>query len=550
MLSSLVTLLAAAVAAATPPSAPTATIQTPLIIDQNRLDRTPTPLDRSSQQGEETKHKAISRGDTKVEGEASAVTIRGVNFGGAKVPFRVANAARAYLGKKASKATLHALAKALSDAYANSDIALYTVVIPDQNFRGGIVVVRVAEGFVERVIFTGGMTRLTKAYATALTRQHPLSRHALERYLSFLRDIPGETVDVQVLRGAHPGGVILQIKAKRKRFDVSLGFDNRGQAEQGNAEFNAQAHAFSLLRDGDRTDLTVLATPDFHRELYFGVAHTTPIGDDGMTLALNGGYLDTHPRHTGISGNAKLGGLTFADPIIRGYKKNLTATLGVDLIDSDQATVGSVLSADHTRAARGALGYSDVTGKSVLTAGITVSRGLDILGAHGTPFLSHPVFTKVNDKITYDHTIGQHFIARGRVSAQYSDDPLPAAERFVVGGAEFGRAFDQAVVSGDRGYAGLGELAWRPKLPPKLAAKFAGSELYTFGDYAALKLVGRYPYLPAKYDLGSAGLGARIAFTPRAWLELEGARVIDKPYPGYEGKWRFNISWRLNLKKS
>ena len=545
MLSSLATLVAA-IAAVAPPSAPTATIQTPLIIDQNRLDRTPTPLDRSRQNGEERKHAALPRGGTKVEGEAAAITISGVNFGGAKVPFRVANAARAYLGKKASKETLHALAKALSDGYADSDIALYTVVIPDQNFRGGVVVVRVAEGFVERVIFTGGMTRMTKAYATALTRQHPLSRHALERYLSFLRDIPGETVDVQVLRGTRPGGVILQIKAQRKHFDVSLGFDNRGQAEQGNAELNAQAHAFSLLRDGDRTDLNMLATPDFHRELYVGLTHTTPIGFDGMTLTLNGGYLNTHPRHSDISGDAKLAGVTLAQPIIRGYKKNLTATFGVDLIDSDQATVGSVLSADHTRAARGALGYSDMTGKSVLTAGITVSRGLDILGAHGTPFLSHPVFTKVNGKITYDHTLGEHFVARGRVSAQYSDDPLPAAERFVVGGAEFGRAFDQAVVSGDRGYAGLGEVAWRPKLP----TKFVGSELYTFGDYSALKLVGRYPYLPAKYDLGSAGAGVRIAFTPRAWLELEGARVIDKPYPGYQGKWRFNISWRLNLKKS
>ena len=54
----------------------------------------------------------------------------------------------------------------------------------------------------------------------------------------------------------------------------------------------------------------------------------------------------------------------------------------------------------------------------------------------------------------------------------------------------------------------------------------------------------------AKYDLASAGGGVRIAFTPRASLGLEGARVIDAPYPGYRGKWRFNISWRLNLKKS
>jgi hemolysin activation/secretion protein len=540
------TLLALLAAAAAPPAVPgpSAQVQSPLIIDQNRLDRAPLPADRT-QDGPAPRQSPV-RGQTSVQGADAGVQIRGITFGGQKVPLRVANAAKPFLGKKATKETLGNLARALSDAYADADIALYTVVIPEQNFRNGVVVVRVAEGFVERVLFSEGMTKLNKAYALALTKERPLSRHTLERYLSLMRDIPGETDDVQLLRGTRPGAVILQIKAKRKHFDASLGFDNRGQGIQGNAQFNAQLHAFSLLRDGDRTDLIGQATPNPKNLRYISLAHTTPIGASGGTLSASAGYFATQPRHTNISGHGKTGGLTFAYPIIRGYKKNLTASLGIDAVDSDQAILGSVLSTDHTRALRGALGYSDVQTKSVFTAGLTVSRGLDILNAHGTPIFSEPVFTKVNARVTYDRQVGKKFVGRVRGQWQYSKDKLPAVERFVIGGADFGRAFDQAVLSGDRGYATLGEVAYRPDV----GKKFAGSELYTFADYSKLHLVQRYPYLAGDFDLGSVGGGVRIAFTPRAWLELEGARVFDRPYPGYQGKWRFNVSWRLNLKKS
>ncbi|QJU59543.1 ShlB/FhaC/HecB family hemolysin secretion/activation protein [Sphingomonas sp. AP4-R1] len=535
--------LAAAAQLDVPPALPTT--RTPLILDQNRLDRTPDPTEAPR----ETKPapRTAPTGGARVEGADAGVQINSVSFGGAKVPARVANAARPYLGKRATREVLGDLAKALSDAYADADIALYTVIIPDQSFAKGVVVVRVAEGFVERVVFTGGMTPLMKAYATQLTREHPLSKRALQRYLSLMRDIPGEKVDVQVLRGTKPGGIVLQIKGARKHTDFSVSYDNRGQDQQGNSQVRADAHAYSLLRDGDRTDLTGLITPNVNRLRYISLAHGTPIGTDGGQLSLSVGYLATHAKRTDFDGTAKTAGITYSYPIIRGYTKNLVASIGVDGIDSDQAILGAVASADHTRALRGALGFSIVKTRSVITAGLTVSRGLDILSAHGTPFLSEPVFTKVNARASYDRQIGKTFVVRTKGQLQYSKDPLPAGERIVIGGADYGRAFDQAVVSGDRGYAVLGELAFRPKL----GAKLQGSELYGFTDHAKVRFVDRLPYYRgANFDVGSAGGGVRIAFTPRAWLELEGARVIDKPYPGYQGKWRFNVSWRLQLKKS
>lgn len=539
----MIAVLTLAVAAQLPaPSAPPTT-RTPLILDQNRLDRTPDPTE-APRETSQVKRSAPS-GASMVQGEASATVIRRVGFGGAQVPANVANAARPFLGQRATKETLSDLAKALSDAYADADIALYTIVIPDQSFDKGIVVVRVAEGFVERVVFTDGMTPLMKAYATRLTKERPLSRHVLQRYLSLMRDVPGEKVEVQVLQGTRPGGVVLQIKGERKKTDFALSYDNRGQNQQGSSQVRADAHAYGLLRDGDRTDLTGLATPNINRLAYVSLAHATPIGTDGGQLSASVGYLRTHGKRTNFDGTAKQAGITYSFPIIRGYTKNLVASAGIDGIDSDQAILGAIASSDHTRALRGAMGYSDARAKSAFTAGLTISRGLDILSAQGTPFLSKPVFTKVNARASYDRQLGKRIVVRTRGQIQYSKDPLPAAERIVIGGSEYGRAFDQAVISGDRGYATLGELAFRPKL----GAKFTGSEIYGFTDYSKVRFVSRLPYyLGSDFDLASAGAGVRIAFTPRAWLEVEGARMIDRPYPAYRGKWRLNISWRLQLK--
>ncbi len=231
-------------------------------------------------------------------------------------------------------------------------------------------------------------------------------------------------------------------------------------------------------------------------------------------------------------------------PILRGYKRNLTATLGLDGIDSDAAAFGTIISSDRTRALRGAVGFSDVSAKAVVTAGLTVSRGLDIIGARGTAGFTDTVFTKINGRVTYDRQIGKTLFAHLRAAGQYSDDRLAGSERFAVGGADFGRAFDTAFISGDRGAAGSAELALRPKLP----ARLSGTEVYGFIDGATLTIVARGPYAAGDFDLASAGAGVRFAYTSRASLQLEAARAIDQPYAGYHAGWRVNIGWRLSLK--
>ncbi|WP_443970434.1 ShlB/FhaC/HecB family hemolysin secretion/activation protein [Sphingobium sp. CR28] len=477
-------------------------------------------------------------------GEAGA-PIQRIEFLGAEAPERVAEAARGFIGQSASREILGSLAKAISDAYARSGIALYTVAIPQQDLSTGLVRVRLAEGFVEDIIYPEGASPLVRAYAERLKAEQPLTRRSLERYLTLMRDIPGAKIDVALLRGKQAGGVNLSITPKREHSDFSFGFDNRTQRGLGNGQWRAGAQGYSLLRDGDRTDLTLLAAADLKRYRYAGLSHQTPIGSDGLTLGLSASALETRFQGQPITGEARTAGVTLSYPVIRGYKRNLIVSAGFDGLNSDAALLGSVISSDHIRVLRGAVSYSATGKRDSVSASVLANKGVDALGARAMAGFSDATFFRVTGRAGYDRVFGKRVVGRLRMVGQYTQDRLPGSERLAVGGPEFGRAFETALLSGDRGAAASLEVAVRPGLPQK----FTGSEVYGFVDAARIKVLARTGFLGARYDLASAGGGVRLNYATRASFFVEGARAIEAPYGGLEKAWRVNVGWHLKLRQ-
>ena len=68
---------------------------------------------------------------------------------------RVSGVSRSFIGKPLDTAALTAISQALAAAYAKTDVALYTVEAPQQDFAGGLVRIRVIEGYVEHVYLKG-----------------------------------------------------------------------------------------------------------------------------------------------------------------------------------------------------------------------------------------------------------------------------------------------------------------------------------------------------------------------------------------------------------
>jgi hemolysin activation/secretion protein len=513
----------------------------PSILDQGRADRSPPTVSPAPVAPKARPHGAAEGPQT----EVSPFVLREVRIAGSSVPDASLRAAWApFVGRTVGQDELKALATAVSDAYGRSDIALYTVITPRQTFENGVVLLAVIEGRLADVRISGpGDGRLIRAYARKLQREPgPLTRSRLERYLSLMRDIPGVSLDADLLRGSHPGEVVLQVRTRRKRIEAGLSLNNRGTAYLGTNQIRADVWLDGLFLQGDQTRLTFAAPTDFDRFQYYGAQETIPLGSEGTTASFTAGYIRTHPAYTTITGSADAFSLQLSHPLLRSYQRNLYVTGDLDSVDSTNAAYGQALFTEKVRTVRGAAAYSLQTPLKAMTLSGTLSAGLNGLGAQTLiPGWSKPDFVKLNLGAKWSHTLGKRWALRLDAAGQYTGDKLPGSEQFSLGGDEFGRAFPSTITTGDTGAAGSAELAYRPQRTP---AALAGSEAYVFADAGQVHWRARPLYAAYTESLSSAGVGARFAVKSKAVLELEAANALVSPLPGESGGWRVTLSVR------
>jgi hemolysin activation/secretion protein len=514
----------------------------PLTTEEGRADRarpaTPSPAPAPTAQGQ-------------VLATAPAFTpfvLKGLQVDGSSLPQAVLHqAAQPYVGREITEADLVKIADAVGKLYAASDIALYTVLAPRQSGEGGLARLVAIEGFISDIKVTSGERgpppSLTRAYGDRLLAEKPLTKSGLQRYVGLMRDIPGASIDVQLLQGARPGAVRLAVTTEIKRFQTTLSVNNRGAAFLGRTQIEASVSANSLFREGQQTRLTLAAPTEWERFQYVAISHSEPLGASGATLTVSGGHISTKPKIAGyeIDGSATTGAILLGYPVIRGNTRNLYASASLDGVDSDNALFGRRISREQTRVARVAATLVEQSPKMSASAGATLSQGVDGLGAQASPLGGKSDFSKINAQANYTQVAGT-FVVRLSANAQYSSSRVPGPEQYALGGAQFGRAFASAVISGDSGYAGSVELAWRPAKTPK---PIVGSELYGFADHGEVWSKAR-PAGSRSMALASAGVGARLAWAGRGMIELEVARPIDSP-PGVSQGTQLMINLRSLL---
>lgn len=485
----------------------------------------------------------------KVElGARPDIIIREIRFVGAGVPAKVGRAAQRFVGKPASADNLAKLAAAMTRAYNRSSVALFTLVIPEQDLSGGIVTVASAEGYVGSVTLSGesegGPAPLVAKMAAPLRGQRPLPRARFERALGNIGDIPGVTVTPSLALGDEQGAVALDLALDAKKPTVGLGFTTRTSPFVDDGIVEANARGTSLLRSGDETRLTGAAAVNLKSLLYIAASHSTPIGADGTRFELTAAALRTRPKGPAVDGEAWSAGAGITHPLIRATRRNLIASARIDYLDSKNALFGSTIAAEKTWAASGNLAFRLTEDRTVIGARLGGTKGLDFAGARVDPGVGETGFAYADASLEANQAIGKAVILRAAATGRWTRDRLPAAQRFSVGGATFGRAFDDGLVNGDRGYATFGEIALRPLR----AGKLSKSEIYSFIDYADVTLLARTAIPKTDFRLGSWGGGVRLSYAENATIGLELAEAWNQPVPGYDQDLRVALSWKLSIR--
>lgn len=473
-------------------------------------------------------------------------TVTKVTVKGSSAPPGMLDAAtRPFVGQTLREGGLKQITDAVARLYDDSDVALYTVAAPSQDFAGGEVRLVVLEGHIAEVVIhalpEGQDLSLVKGYGQRLTAERPLLKPTLERYISLIRDIPGLTVGMDLLQTDVPGAVRLGLELRQKRFDGGFSLNTRGTALLGRTQVAFDGYWNGMLAQGDQAHITLAAPTDLRRFQYYAGSYERPLGTNGARAAVSAAYLKTRPKGSPIDGEAKLAGVQVSHPVIRSYRQDLYVSGGLDMLNSENALFGRAFSDERTRAVRLAAAWSKTGKRTVTGARGALGLGIDGLGARTRdPRLADADFRKLGVAASQDRVLTPTLALRLRAAGQATDDRLPASEQFSLGGDEYGRAFESSALVGDYGYAASGELAWTPASLPKTVA---GSELYGFVDGGRVWARGRLGMPGADAALASAGGGVRLAVAQKAVIGVEGARAVDSP-PGRDDEWRMVFSLR------
>lgn len=511
-------------------------------IDRDRLDRQDPAIPRAAAPTQ------LPSVPVRIDaGATRQVALTEVRYEGATLDRATLDeATHPFIGAPLDRDVLQKLANAVTAAYAKSDIAFYAVSIPAQSGAGGVLVVRIVEGRIVQYALKSETKstpkRLIAAQVRRLMRDTPTHKSTIERTLSLLRDIPGQTVQAQLRGTATPGELALDLDVTRKQVEITVNLDNRGVF---NVTSGAQAQVTvglnGLLREGDATRLSSYLPLQPKRYQLYTASHMTPLGSAGTTIGVSGAYVRTRTRDLGIKGEAKQLGIVIAHPLIRSYKRNLTLTASLDATNSNNYYLDTAFGGFRTRAVRLGANWSSVATTSGYGVSLSLSHGFAGLGSRQIEGYSKAGFRKANLQGTFVKELGSTLAAKVTARAQYSPDRLPTTERFVLGGDGAGIAFRDGFLTADKAVAASAELSMRVA-GKKTSARQLTVFVYTDGALAGSYARPQYVLPSQDYSLASAGGGVRI--TPiKGWTATAQAAVpVKRPFDGSTKKTRFFFS--------
>jgi len=396
-------------------------------------------------------------------------------------------------------------------------------------------------------------------FLTRLTEQQPINAATLERYLLLAQDVPGITLHAVLQPSTEePGALSLVAVVSRKSFSGLATLDNRAYRLTGPIEGLTVLDANSFTQFGEQSEVSLYHT--FPNSETFGQASTEMfLGSSGLRLKIYGGSGRTNPTGSlgavGFEGITTVFGASASYPVIRSREQSLNVHLSFDGLDSTiniGASPNTVRqSFDSLRVLRGAADYALADlwlgddRPATDSATVRLSQGLDVLGATSNGRApesprqgENSGFTKVDFSLSRTQTLFQPWhnasvALLGLLTGQWSDDILPPAEQFYLGGSSFTRGYYAGQIAGDKALAATVELQLNTSFPATVFDQSfdVATQYYLFYDWGE---TWQNLSADANARVTSAGGGVRLLFTKYTELDLEGAERFNR-YPDGSG---------------
>jgi hemolysin activation/secretion protein len=508
--------------------------------------------------------------------DKASLKIRKVILEGGDAEFAVRTEAilAAVRGRNLPVTAFYEAAARVQHLYSANGYFLVRVVIPPQDVKnGGVLRLRVIDGFIESVNVEGLAPQLKQRVAKTLARligERHLKRVAFDRALLLAADTPGLDLKSNLAPAKADYGVVLTVAGVYHPLSAQVSSDNSLSKSLGVYTSTISAAANSVFGLGEQLYMSATGAPndgfmnDTSPRRLAAAGVTVPIGYDGLSSNLEYAWSTTMPLigPSMLATNSTYERLSFklSYPLVKTENSTIAARLGFDATDETNhaTTFNTVLYDDSLRTLRGGidLNYGFVYGTTV-NASIELSQGIRGLGSRGAgdATVTDPVsqaaasdqFSKFGARFLVHQNLPDGFGLEIAGRAQYAaTGPLMNSEKFTLGGPADLSAYDASNFIGDHGWLLRGELQYNyqppwlglaPAFRPYLFA--ARGEVFTINPTAAELAVN---------GADSFGLGLRWALPfgypmlKQVDLAFEGARQLSDNPMAMPNSWRFNFS--------
>ncbi len=465
------------------------------------------------------------------------------------------------IGKDVPLEQIYLIAAEITSKYHRAGYFLSQAIVPPQEIAGGVVQIRVIEGYVAQVKIQGevrGLRSIIEGYGRNIAADRPARIETFERYLLLMNDLPGVSAHATIEPDRlEVGAADLIVDVTHKSVSLLGSADNRGTKFIGPYELRAGTSLNSLAGLYERLDVQYVGTPDLDELNYGEVRYVQPIGSDGLRAELFGGISTTHPggplAGQNIRSDFRTVSATGFYPIERSRTENLTLGAGFSLQDSITNQLGARAFDDRTRyfSAIGQYDRSDnwrgtnllyLEGRQGVDAfGATRARdGTSNRGARPDFALLHATAQRQQDL----SVLLPRLSVLAAIDGQFAFSKLVIAQQYAFGGEQYGRAFDPAEIVGDHGIAAKIEPQYSFTGIPPFIDTF---QAYTYYDFGHVSRIDPPAGVASRATAAATGIGLRY-FAPYFTGYVEAAHALVHGVAASGGRKETRFFFRVTAK--
>lgn len=373
------------------------------------------------------------------------------------------------------------------------------------------------EGHIDEVIITG-LDEVTSArtlrYLTQLKVKRPLQQTDLERALALADDLAGTSLSSRLVPSIGGRGSVLQVMGEQFRRVGGVALDVVPVRPGYAWRLHGHETRYGLLLPGDVTRLnaTITREPNSGASLLGSVSYRAPVGDAGDYMEVLAGNARSERGLSNTLERSELRGRHASLAWGRPYQRDLHSySYWITALEHADATARQGETRPHSQAT--ALRLYWVHGNTsaeqhLAQYGVTLSAGQ----RPGDPGNNDPDgvrrFGHVRGGLGWSGPwrLGDAVMTyRLEAAAQWTSQPLPRVERFVLGHFPYLRGYGASEVDGDRGAGFTAELVRQGDARSGLSPV----RPFVFVSAGRVASVQRVATPSVAWSLASLGLGLR-----------------------------------------